>query len=86
MVSPMDVARNLAQSPDIKDRVLGVAMLARGYSDDEPEKFKQGWPVSTSIDVAIQQLGTESDPSFIHLVKDTMPTISDAMLGYGPRD
>lgn len=81
-MTPLDLAQNLAQSDRRSDRVLGVAILARGLSDDDG--LRQGWPLASAIPAAARHLGlTEIDPAFVADVARVAPTVSDAMLNKG---
>ena len=79
-MTPMTLAANLAKSEDIKERALGVAMVARGLSDDDPATHRAGWDLGTSITAAIRHLGIESTPELVEEATRVAPTISDAML------
>ncbi len=76
----MDLAANLAKSPELKQRALGVAMFARGLSDDDPATGRQGWDLATSIKAAITHFGIKSTPELVAEATKIAPTISDAML------
>lgn len=82
-MTPLDFARNLAQSDNPNDRVLGAAIVARGLSDDDPATFKQGWEAPTAAGAALRYLGLPVDDGSIEAVLEKMPTISDAMLNKG---
>lgn len=77
-MTPLDLAQNLAKSDRMEDRALGVAILARGLSDDDG--LRQGWPLESAIPAAVRHLGLTPDPALIAEAGMLAPTISDAML------
>ena len=79
-LTPMDLAGSLAKSEDIEERALGVAIVARGLSDDDPATLRAGWDLGTSITAAIRYLGIESTPELVEEATRLAPTVSDAML------
>lgn len=81
-MSPLDFARNLAQSDSTDDVVLGVAMMTRGLTDDDPANFRQGWPLNkATVERAATFLGVgDISDGLIEAVIEKAPTISDAML------
>ena len=79
--TPLDVARNLAGSDSVSDRALGVAMVARGLSDDDG--LRQGWPLETAVDAAIEYLGLVPDHTLYESALHLAPEVSDAMLNKG---
>jgi len=79
-MNPLDFARNLAQSDRLEDRALGVAIVARGLSDDDPATLRSGWALEASITAAITHLGLKSSPELIAAATRLAPTVSDAML------
>lgn len=80
-MTPLEFATQLAGSRHYKDRVLGVAMIARGLSDDDG--LRQGWPVLVAIDAAMSRLNIPPDPAFEEAVLRQMPKISDALMNKG---
>jgi hypothetical protein len=79
-MTPLDFARNLAASDDPKDQALGIAIVARGLSDDDPATLRQGWPLSVSVEQAARFLGLPSTKAVVAMALMLAPTISDAML------
>ena len=79
-MSPKQFAENLAASDDPKDQALGVAIIARGLSDDEPETHRQGWPLEVAIPQAAKYLGLEPSPELVAQAAILAPKVSDAML------
>lgn len=77
-MTPLDMARNLAASDRAEDRALGVAIVARGLSDDDGTRA--GWPLAAAIPAAAQYLGLPMDPSLMAEAGRLAPTVSDAML------
>jgi len=79
-MTPLDFARNLAKSDDPEDRAYGVAIVARGLSDDDPDTLRQGWPLAESIASAITYLGLTPTPTLVARATALAPTVSDAVL------
>ena len=79
-MTPIDLAKNLAQSARIEDRALGVGIIARGLSDDDPKTLRQGWPLDVSIERAIAYLNLEPTPELTAAALAAAPKVSDAML------
>ena len=77
-MTPLDLAQSLARSPEHRDRVMGVAMLARGLSDDD--ETRQGWPVEASLIAAARHLHLDPAPGLIADARTMMPTLSPAIL------
>jgi hypothetical protein len=85
-MSPLDLAQSLAKSAARNDRVLGVAIVIRGLTDDEPSTFRQGWPLSvTTAHAAATYLGIKDDSLLLDAL-DLAPTLSDAILNKGASD
>ena len=82
-MTPLDLARNLAQSDSAKDRALGVGIVARGLSDNDPSELRQGWPLPVAVSAAATYLGLDLTPELLAEAKAIAPTISDAMLNRG---
>ncbi|HXS48431.1 MAG TPA: hypothetical protein VN756_13320, partial [Solirubrobacterales bacterium] len=51
-MTPLEFAQNLARSPLMSDRVLGVAIVTRGLTDDDPKTLRQGWPLNADTVIA----------------------------------
>lgn len=79
-MTPIDLAKNLAQSERIEDRALGVGIIARGLSDDDPATLRQGWPLDVSVERAIVYLGLEPTAELTAAALAAAPKVSDAML------
>ena len=81
-MTPLDFARNLAASQDEKDQALGVAILTRGVTDDDPATLRQGWPLNvTTVRRAAIYLGIENpSDALVDRALVLAPTVSDAML------
>jgi hypothetical protein len=79
-MTPLDLARRLAQSDSPKDHALAVAIVARGLSDDDPSTFRQGWPLAVAVPAAIRYLGLLSDAGLEADALALAPTLSDAIL------
>ncbi len=77
-MTPLDLAQGLARSPEHSDRALGVAMLARGLSDEDGRR--QPWPVEESLRAAARYLHLDPAPGLIDDARRLMPLISDALL------
>jgi hypothetical protein len=87
-MTPLDLARNLARSDDFQMRATGVAIVARGLSDESPsDPFRQPWPVDVSVERAIAYLGLDPDEGLTLAATTLMPMLSDAILNrsYGTR-
>ena len=83
-MTPIDFARRLSDSPDIESRALGVAIIARGLSDDDPRSLRQGWPLNESVRAAMRYLALSGDDLAARALA-IAPTVSDAMLNRSPR-
>lgn len=84
-MTPLEFAENLAKSTDRSDLILGVAMVTRGLSDDDPANFRAGWPLDAhTVRMAAQylRLGSVSE-DFVDEVLMLAPTLSDAILNKG---
>ena len=80
-MTPLEFAGNLARSDKYEDRVLGVAILTRGLTDDDPATHRQGWPLNEStVRRASERLGILPNPKFVADVIAQAPKVSDAML------
>ena len=79
-LTPMTLAVSLAKSENVRERALGVAIVARGLSDDDSATHRAGWDLDTSVTAAIRYLGIESTPELVEEATRVAPTISDAML------
>jgi hypothetical protein len=80
-MTPLDFARNLARSDDPRDRALGVAIVTRGVTDDDPATGRQPWPLNEhTVAGAAQYLGLDPDPALLADALALAPTVSDAML------
>jgi hypothetical protein len=77
-MTPLQAAANLAQSEDLQSRALGVAIIARGLSDDTPER--QGWPLSSAVEAAIRHLHLDPDPALVLAATTLAPMLSNAIL------
>ena len=88
-MTPLDLARNLAQSDRPKDRAMGVAIVARGLSDTDPlDPYRQPWPLDVSVERAASYLGLDpADEDLLSVATLIAPTLSDAILNrsYGSR-
>lgn len=83
---PTDFARNLARSDKFDDHVLGVAMIARGLSDDDPVTLRAGWPLDrVTVEAAAEYLGLVPTPELVSEALRIAPAVSDAMLNKAPR-
>lgn len=82
-MTPMQLARNLAESEKPEDRALGVAMALRGLTDPDPsDPLKQPWPVNEfTAAAAARYVGiTDPSPDLLAHAITLAPTVSDAML------
>ena len=85
-LTPLDLARRMAESDDETARATGAAIIARGLSDESPtDPYRQPWPVDVSVERAIAYLGLTDTPEFRALVTRRMALLSDAMLNRAPR-
>lgn len=85
-MTPLDFARKLAASDKLEDRALGVGIVARGLSDEDPsDPTRAGWPLAAAINAAIGYLELPSTPDLIKRATELAPTISDAMLNRSAR-
>ena len=83
-MTPERMARNLAQSKEYGHRVLGVAMITRGLTDDDPATFRQGWPLNEStVARAAEYVGVDPTEELVIDVLALAPTLSDAILNKG---
>lgn len=86
-MSPEQFARNLAKSENYDSVVLGVAIITRGLTDDDPARFKQGWPLNAeTVRRAAQYIDVPTtlvDEHFVGEVIEKAPTLSDAILNKG---
>lgn len=79
-MTPIAFAEGLATSDNPRSQALGVAIIARGLSDDDPATLRQGWPLQVAVPAAIEYLGLPSTESLIAEATALAPTVSDAML------
>lgn len=86
-MTPIDFARNLARSGELRDQALGVAIVTRGLTDDDPETQRQGWPLDESTArLAARYIGiTQPGPVLLRRAVELAPTVSDAMLNRAAR-
>lgn len=78
-MTPLDAARLYARNPDTAAR--GVAMLARGLSDDDPANpTRAGWPLAAAVDAAIEYLDLSPTPALRAEALALAPTIPGYML------
>jgi len=77
-MTPVDFARNLAESDSPRVRATGVAIIARGLSDDDG--LRQGWPMSASLPAAARFLGLDPTAELLAEAAELAPTLSDAVL------
>jgi hypothetical protein len=74
-----------AKSGDPKAVALGVGMIVRGLTDDDPATLRQGWPMTEAVvEAAARYLDVKPTPELISAVLAVAPTISDAMLNRRP--
>lgn len=79
-MSPIDLARSLARGDD-DDRVLAVAIVTRGLTDDDPATGRVGWPLSlATTERAAQYLDLAPTGRLILRALTLAPTLSDAIL------
>lgn len=81
-MTPKEFAENLARSDKHEDRVLGVAIITRGVTDDDPsDPLRQGWPLDDrTVEAAARALGLDPTPELIADALKLAPDVSDAML------
>lgn len=80
-MTPIDFARGLAQSDKFDSQVLGVAIVARGLSDDDPVTLRQGWPLDVlTVEKAAEFIGLVPTPELVSEALRMAPTLSDAVL------
>ena len=81
-MTTVDFARNLARSDDPHARSLGVAIIARGLSDDDPaDPYRQGWPLDRhTIEAAARYLDLTPTDALCADALALAPTLSDAIL------
>ncbi len=83
MTTPIDLARSLASSAELDDRALGVAIVARGLSDETPgDPYRAGWPLDEATAKAAARYVGIADPSeaLIQRALVMAPKVSDALL------
>lgn len=81
-MTPMDFARNLAASDELRDQALGVAIVTRGVTDDSEERA--GWPLNeATVARSAQYLDLTPTPELVQLALGMAPNVSDAMLNKG---
>ena len=81
-MTPIDLARNLAASAELKDQALGVAIVTRGLTDDTEDR--QGWPLDwLTVERAAEHIGLTPTPELVQLALGMAPNVSDAMLNKG---
>jgi len=80
-MTPIEYAQTLAESMERKDRILGIAIIARGLSDDDG--LRQGWPLEESVRAAIDFLGLGYADTLLMDALTLAPTLSDAILNKG---
>ena len=81
-MTPLEFAGNLARSDKYEDRVLGVAIVTRGVTDDDGTR--QGWPLNEhTVSRACEYLGILPNEKFVADVIEKAPQVSDAMLNKG---
>lgn len=81
-MTPLEFAGSLARSDKHEDRVLGVAIVTRGLTDDDG--LRQGWPLSSdTVNAACTYLGILPTTEFVSAVIAKAPQVSDAMLNKG---
>lgn len=81
-MTPLDLARALAQSTTTDGQALGVAIVLRGLTDYSPsDPYREPWPLTvTTAARAAQYLGLDPSPALLVAALDIAPTVSDAML------
>lgn len=80
-MTPLDLARSLANAEDIHAQAIGVAIVARGLSDESPlDPFRQPWPVDVSLVAAAEYLDLNPDPELLTEARLAMPRLPDFML------
>jgi hypothetical protein len=77
----MELAERLALSDEPRDRAYGVAIIARGLSDEDGKRA--GWPLDISIVAAIRYLGLPEEQWLLDAAAEMAPKISDATLNKG---
>lgn len=86
-MTPLDLAQNLARSDNPQHVAQGVAIVLRGLTDDDPDTFRQGWPLdANTARAAARYVGiADPDPALIDAALALAPTLSDAILNRGAR-
>jgi hypothetical protein len=85
-MTPLDFARNLAASDDAADQALGVAIVTRGVTDDDPMTGRHPWPLNAqTVAGAAQYLDLAPTRELIAAALALAPTVSDAMLNKAAR-
>lgn len=80
-MTPLEFAKTLAWSDNADDRVLAVAMVARGLTDDDPATGRQGWPLTAgTVGRAAEHLGLPVEGWLVTKALALAPTLSDALL------
>ena len=87
-MTPIDLARNLAQSADPTTQARGIAIVIRSLTDDTDER--QGWPMDlATAAAAAKHLGLDPRTARLHGLLDEAlelaPTLSDAILNKAAR-
>ena len=80
-MTPIDFAHNLSKSDSFDDQVMGVAMIARGLSDDDPATLRAGWLLDfLTVERAAEYLGLVPTPELVSEALRMAPTLPDAVL------
>ena len=84
-MNPTTFARVLADSGDPEQQALGVAIITRGLTDDDPsDPTRQGWPLDRhTVAAAARYLILDATPTLVTRALALAPTVSDAMLNKG---
>jgi hypothetical protein len=78
-MTPLELATRLGQSPDLDNRITGVAIILRGLTDDDGDR--QGWPMTPAVAIrAAKYIGVEPTPELVAAVLAFAPTLPDFYL------
>jgi len=81
-MTPIEYAQALSDSGEYKLRVLGVAMIIRGLTDDsDGDPWRLAWPLDeATARRAARYLNLDPTPELVNDALKLAPTLSDAIL------
>lgn len=77
-MTPIEYAETLVRTGVLHAQAEGVAIIARGLSDDDG--YRAGWPVEVAVPAAAKYLGLTAAVELVELATAIMPTIPDHIL------